>query len=147
MDTDATAYDPRYLAGVLLFNRGDYFEAHEAWEALWLDTAGPDKPFYQGLIQAAVGLCHFCNGNVRGAVKLYHSSRDYLSRYGPHHLGLDLAGFRQAMGTCFAELLAAADPDRSIQPRDELLPTLALEPPPESWPDPDAFVEGDEDRH
>src|SRR5437868_2828922 len=75
-------YDPRYLAGIVLFNRGDFFEAHEAWEALWMDTAGPDKRFYQGLIQAAVGLCHFCNGNVRGAAKLYHSSRDYMSRYG-----------------------------------------------------------------
>src|SRR4051794_6508369 len=50
---DAGAYDPRYLAGILFFNRGDFFEAHEAWESLWMDTAGPDKTFYQGLIQAA----------------------------------------------------------------------------------------------
>ena len=36
-----TSYDPRYLAGIVLFNRGDYFEAHEVWEDLWMETAGP----------------------------------------------------------------------------------------------------------
>jgi predicted metal-dependent hydrolase len=146
MDLSATTYDPRYLAGVLLFNRGDFFEAHEAWEALWMDTAGPDRPFYQGLIQAAVGLCHFCNGNVRGAVKLYHSSRDYLNRFGTRHLGLDLAGFWSQMERCFAELLAVPDPDRRIEPQEDLIPTIALDPPPSSWPDPAEFVEGDEDQ-
>src|SRR3954447_26580891 len=132
-----TPYDPRYLAGVLLFNRGDFFEAHEAWEALWMDTAGPDKPFYQGLIQAAVGLCHFCNGNVRGAVKLYHGSRDYLKRYPSPHLGLDLEDFHRRMTDCYAELLASPEPTRAIEPREELIPELALDPPPAEWPDPD----------
>jgi hypothetical protein len=139
------AYDPRYLAGIVLFNRGDFFEAHEAWEALWMDTAGPDKRFYQGLIQAAVALCHFCNGNVRGAAKLYHSSRDYMSRYGERHLGLDVAGFWRAMEGCFAELLACAEPDRRVQPEEELIPTIALDPPPASWPDPAEFVEPEDE--
>src|SRR4051794_2522850 len=89
MEVSPDQYDPRYLAGIVLFNRGDFFEAHEAWEALWMETATPEKQFYQGLIQAAVGLCHFCNGNVRGAVKLYHSSKDYMVRYGSPFLGLD----------------------------------------------------------
>src|ERR1700674_1570492 len=86
-------YDPRYLAGIVLFNRGDFFEAHEVWEDLWRDCAGPDRRFYQALIQAAVGLLHFCNGNARGAVKLYHSSRDYMGRYGSPHLGLNVTAF------------------------------------------------------
>ena len=53
MDTTAPMYDPRYLAGVVLFNQGDFFEAHEAWEALWMDTAGEEKKFIQGLIPSA----------------------------------------------------------------------------------------------
>ena len=145
MDSQPPSYDPRYLAGVLLFNAGDYFEAHEVWEALWMDTAGPDKRFYQGLIQAAVGLCHFCNGNVRGAVKLYHSSRDYMARYGSPHLGLDVAGFWEQMGRCFAALLAAPDPDRRITPDEDLLPELALAPPPAEWPDPADFLAAEDD--
>src|SRR5882724_10348683 len=97
MDGPITPYDPRYLAGVLFFNRGDFFEAHEAWEALWMDTAGPDKRFYQGLIQAAVALYHFGNGNVRGARKLFHSSKAYLDRFGERHLGFDNQRFWQEM--------------------------------------------------
>jgi predicted metal-dependent hydrolase len=141
---DTIDYDPRYLAGIVLFNRGDYFEAHEVWEAIWMDCAGPEKRFYQALIQAAVGLCHFCNGNVRGARKLYQSSRDYMNRYAPLCLGLDIPAFWQQMEACFAELLACPDPNQRLEPREELLPTIAITPDPETWPDPEPFLREEE---
>jgi len=137
-------YDPRYLAGIVLFNRCDYFEAHEVWEQLWMECATADKKFYQALIQAAVALCHFCNGNVRGAVKLFHSARDYMNRYASPFMGMDTAAFWEQMGRCFAELLAVTDPDRRITPDEALLPTLSLSPPPAEWPDPAAFLEDDD---
>jgi len=146
MDSIATPYDPRYLAGIVLFNRGDFFEAHEVWESIWLEEHGPDRQFYQGLIQAAVGLCHFCNGNVRGAAKLYRSSRDYLARYGAAHHGMDLAGFATQMEHCFAELTAAAEPPLGTQIREELIPEIALDPPPDSWPDPSEFLEPNDEK-
>jgi predicted metal-dependent hydrolase len=137
-------YDARYLAGVMLFNAGDYFEAHEAWEDLWMDMAGPDKQFYQGLIQVAVGLCHFCNGNLRGAIKLYHSSLNYLSRYPSPHFGLDLDKFREQVRACFGCLLAAEVPDRSIELDEELLPNIELNPAPEHWPELAAYLHHEE---
>ena len=142
MDTTAAQYDPRYLAGVVLFNRGDFFEAHEVWEAIWME-AGPDKKFYQGLIQAAVALCHFCNGNGRGAVKLYKSSRDYMSRYDAHFLGLDQTAFWGQMERCFTELLAMPDPTRAVPIDEELIPTIELNPAPDAWPEPEAFLPED----
>lgn len=135
MDTNPSAYDPRYLTGIVLFNRGDFFEAHEAWEELWMDTHTPERQFYQGLIQAAVGLCHFCNGNVRGAAKLYRSSRDYMERYGSPFLGLDQAAFWGQMEKCFAELLATAEPVRGTAICEELIPVIDLDPPPPEWPE------------
>ena len=45
--------DPRYLAGIDLFNRGEFFDAHDAWEELWTDCPSADRRFYQSLIQAA----------------------------------------------------------------------------------------------
>lgn len=143
MSDAATDYDPRYLAGIVLFNRGDFFEAHEAWEALWMETFGPERQFYQGLIQAAVGLCHFCNGNLRGAVKLYRSSRDYMARYGSPFLGLDQTLFWEQMQHCFAQLLVDAEPVKGTAPDEDLIPTIALDPPPPEWPDPSAYVEQD----
>jgi hypothetical protein len=143
MATAGPEYDPRYLAGILFFNDRDFFEAHEVWESLWLDVAGPGRTFYQGLIQAAVGLFHFGNGNLRGALKLYRTSRAYMEPYGPSYLGLDAAAFWQQMERCFAPLLADPNPDRDLRPDEALIPVIVLDPPPEQWPDPHQFVEED----
>jgi hypothetical protein len=133
-------YDPRYLAGVVLFNQGDFFEAHEVWEDLWSEAAGDARKFYQGLIQAAVGLCHYCNGNLRGAAKLYRTSRAYMEPCGDHFLGLDLRKFWQQMERCFQPVLGVEDPPRGLEPDPELFPQIELTPAPESWPDPMAYV-------
>lgn len=144
--TAPATYDSRYLAGIVLFNRRDYFEAHEVWENLWMDTPAPEKRFYQGLIQAAVALCHFCNGNLRGAAKLFASSRDYMSKYGSPFLGMDCARFWQDMQRCFAEVLATEHPDRhKIELPESLLPEITLDPVPDVWPDPADFVDERDD--
>jgi predicted metal-dependent hydrolase len=141
MNESPDLYEPRYLAGIVLFNREDFFEAHEVWESLWQDCCGPERKFYQALIQAAVALCHFGNGNLRGAVKLYRSSRDYMNRYGSFFLGLDVEAFWHSMAACFAEALAEGSPDRRVPLPEDLIPRIALAPEPESWPDPSAFLE------
>jgi hypothetical protein len=135
------AYDPRYLAGVLLFNAGDYFEAHEAWEALWADSHGDARKFVQGLIHAAVGLCHFGNGNLGGAAKLYRSGLDYMRPVGPAFWGLDVAGFWRRMEACFRPVLGPEPPDRATRPDPSLLPAIELSPPPAEWPDPEEYLE------
>src|SRR5690606_4025898 len=73
--SESSSYDPRFLQGIAYFNECDFFEAHEVWEDLWSEIQGPSRRFYQGLIQVAVCLHHFGNGNLRGAQKLYHSCR------------------------------------------------------------------------
>jgi predicted metal-dependent hydrolase len=140
MDT----YDPRYLAGILFFNERDFFEAHEVWEDLWSESHGDERRFYQGLIQAAVGLFHFSGGNLGGAVKLYRSSYDYMKPCGSPFLGLDVEGLWRQMALCFEPLLNAAAPDRALRPQPELMPILTLDPPPAAWPDPAEFVHEDE---
>jgi hypothetical protein len=54
--------------GLILFNKGQFYEAHEVWEDLWRETdRGPLRTCYQGLIQAAVGLHHLGRRNTVGA--------------------------------------------------------------------------------
>jgi predicted metal-dependent hydrolase len=134
-------YDPRYLAGVMLFNDRDFFEAHEVWEDLWMEAHGPERKFYQGLIQAAVGLLHFGNGNLRGAVKLYHSSRNYMKDLPANFLGMQVPVFLEAMTRCFEELLRQEVTSLAGSLDENLLPELVLDPPPPSWPRPADFVE------
>ena len=83
MGTTADEYDPLYLKGIAYFNACEFFEAHEVWEDLWKSYTGPLRLFYKGLIQAAVALHHFGNGNIRGARKVYGSSRGYVTHTGP----------------------------------------------------------------
>jgi hypothetical protein len=133
-------YDDRYLAGVMLFNARDYFEAHEVWEDLWAESHGDERRFYQGLIQAAVGLCHFGNGNLAGAVKLYRSSREYMERCASPFLGVDSADFWRRMEACYRPLLQSSQPDRALRPDETLLPRIELNPAPASWPDPEDYL-------
>src|SRR6478672_6563909 len=139
---DAPAYDPRYLAGILFFNRHDFFEAHEVWEDLWNNCDDRDRRFYQALIQAAVALHHYTHGNLRGALKLFGTSKAYMDRYPPQHLGLDCAAFWRQMTVCFAPAHTETDVlRRDLRPDPMLIPTIALDPPPAAWPDPEEFLE------
>ena len=140
-------YDDRYLAGIQFFNRRDFFEAHEVWEDLWHATAGPERRFIQALIQAAVALFHFGNGNVRGAARLYHSSHDYMKPYFPTFLGLNVGAFWEQMAKCCAALLIKPEPPAGARPEEPLIPTIELDPSPAAWPDPEQFLpeeDGDE---
>jgi len=137
-------YDRRYLGGILFFNQRDFFEAHEVWESLWLNGAGPERRFVQGLIQAAVALYHFGNGNLRGAAKLFRSGRAYMEAYESPYLGLDRKAFWEQMERCFAALFADPNPDRRLKLEESLIPQITLDPPPTEWPSAADF-EGDED--
>jgi uncharacterized protein len=123
--TPPTEYDPRYLDGIAQFNRGDYFEAHEVWEDLWHDTTGPNRRFYQGLIQAAVAVYHAGNGNARGAKRLFQSGRKYMSGFPEQHLGLDVAGFWAALEQALADCLSEPAGD-ACSLRTENLPKIVL---------------------
>jgi uncharacterized protein len=120
------SYDPLYLAGIEHFNVCDFFEAHEVWEELWTDYQGPLRKFYQGLIQVAVALHHFGNGNIRGAKKLYHSSRAYLEPYRPTCEGLDLDKLFAEMERCFAEIITSTEEYPQVEVDPELIPEIHL---------------------
>src|SRR5438128_194451 len=137
-------YDPRYLAGIQFFNQRDFFEAHEVWEDVWAASSGPERRFYQGLIQAAVALHHFSNGNVRGAMKLYRTGRAYMEPLDQAVFGLDKQAFWRQMECCFQKLHAPPEPDHRVELDETLIPTIALDPAPAEWPDPTAVLDGQE---
>ena len=97
--------DPRYEIGIKLFNREDFFEAHEVWEELWHDTYGINRNFFQGLIQVTSAMHHLQIGNMRGARILYGSGMDLLAPYGSRHLGLDLNHLRTRFTKTMESLL------------------------------------------
>jgi predicted metal-dependent hydrolase len=123
----AEEYAPQYLEGLRLFNAEEFFESHEVLEDLWSETQDERKKFYQGLIQAAVALLHFGNGNLGGAKKVYFTSRKYLEAYGPEYQGLNLTRFLDDLQRCFQELVDDQQPcPAGIELQDDLIPKIDI---------------------
>ena len=61
-----------YLYGVDLFNQAYLWEAHEAWELIWIAAGKTTEParFVQGLIQVSAALLRNHLGTPRGADNL-----------------------------------------------------------------------------
>ncbi|NEP16143.1 MAG: DUF309 domain-containing protein [Leptolyngbya sp. SIO4C1] len=76
--------------GVDQFNRGDYYACHDTLEAIWMDAIAQQKPFYQGILQIAVGFYHLRNHNWRGAAILLGEGSHRLGPFEPAHSGIDV---------------------------------------------------------
>ena len=77
--------------GLSFFNSGKYYEAHESWEDLWNLTSGPQKTFYQGLVQAAVALHHLERNNTLGARGVLTKSLSILTGFKDTEQSIDTA--------------------------------------------------------
>ncbi len=109
------------------FNRGDWFDCHETLEDLWVGTEGEVRYFYQGVLQVAVALHHWRNGNFKGAVRLLESGADYLRRVRPACQRVDVEGLVLAADRV-RESLSNLGPDRMTELDQELIPRLRLVP-------------------
>jgi predicted metal-dependent hydrolase len=90
-ETQDPTLDPqRYLEGIRLFNAGEFWHAHEQWEACWLHATEPQATFYKGIIQAAAALVHWKKGNPRGLRRNWEKSRPKLVALPPLMQGLDI---------------------------------------------------------
>ncbi|MGB2939157.1 MAG: DUF309 domain-containing protein [Candidatus Dormiibacterota bacterium] len=86
------AAEPGLRQGIDLFNAGEFWEAHEAWEGAWMPyrkEAGSD--FFKGLIQVAAGWHHYGRRNRGGALIKWRTGADYLRPYMPSAHGVELA--------------------------------------------------------
>jgi uncharacterized protein len=81
---------PEWLQGIGEFNDRQYYACHDTLEALWMDAVDPDKKFYQGVLQIAVGCYHLNNRNWRGAVTLLGEGIGRLPYYQPVYAGIDV---------------------------------------------------------
>ena len=95
--------------GIEEFNRQYFFEAHDTWEELWMETTGSHRLFYQGLIQTAVGFYHLGNENYKGACSQFGKALAKLEQYLPAYHGIDTKDLVDRVRVCFqgAEQLKA----------------------------------------
>jgi uncharacterized protein len=115
------------LQAVDEFNRGDWFECHETLEELWVGAKGELRDFYQGMLQIAVALHHWRNGNLKGALILLEGGRQLLSRVAPVCQGVDVIGLGAEAGELQASLSVLGE-GRMSELAAQLIPRVRLVP-------------------
>jgi predicted metal-dependent hydrolase len=85
------------VEGICLFNRGRFFEAHEALEAEWLKAEKPRNVLLHGLIQVAAAFHHYGRQNPAGFRSLLEKGCAKLETFGAEAEGLNVAGLRSEL--------------------------------------------------
>lgn len=76
-------------AGIEHFNSLRFWDAHESWEAIWLESAEPEKTFLQGLIQLTAACHHFRRGTLSGGIRLADACAEKLGRFPEGFMGVE----------------------------------------------------------
>ncbi len=107
-----------FAGGVTLFNRGEYWESHEAWEYIWKRHSEPTRVFFQALIQLAAAYHQLDRGIHHGVIKHFRNSETKLRPFPTRFLGVDLQPIKQALSAGVEETtrlgqgdLGAFDPE------------------------------------
>lgn len=125
----AEVYPVEYIAGIELYNAGEFHAAHDAWEDRWTDDAGPrEKLFLQAMIQSAVAFHHLEIGRPGAARRMYQMSKEKFARLEtPHFMSLDLVDYQAQLDRSLSWLLDAPDP-RDVMPPEIVPPQIKLLP-------------------
>ncbi|HKB06873.1 MAG TPA: DUF309 domain-containing protein [Candidatus Polarisedimenticolia bacterium] len=83
--------------GIELFDRRQFFEAHEVWEDAWRRAAGGDALLLHGLIQAAAGFHKLQVGQPGGAASLLTKAAAKLEALAPDAPVAGLPEFRASL--------------------------------------------------
>jgi predicted metal-dependent hydrolase len=118
-DAHIAAYPVEYIAGIDLYNAGEFHAAHDAWEERWMGEVGPgEKLFLQAMIQSAVAFHHLDIGRPGAARQMYLRAKEKFARLGsPVFMSLDLEEYQLQLDSALSWLLSVPDPRELPLPR------------------------------
>ena len=119
-DSSPSPPDP-FVLGLQQFNQGQYYDCHDTLEAIWMAAPTPEKPFYQGILQIAVGLYHLQNHNWRGAAILLGEGSNRLLPFEPVYRQIDITGLVD-QATSWLEALQQSGPEQVADVAAQLEP-------------------------
>lgn len=79
-----------FQEGIRLFNKGEFWESHEAWEEVWKRCTENSRIFFQGLIQVAAGFHQLRRGIYHGADKHFRNALWKLKPFQPKFMGVQV---------------------------------------------------------
>lgn len=123
------AYPVEYIAGIELYNAGEFHAAHDAWEERWRDDAGPsEKLFLQAMIQSAVVFHHLEIGRPGAAREMYRRAKEkFAALKTSRFMSLDLEDYQAQLDRAVSWLMQGPDP-RQLTPPEYEPPKIRLLP-------------------
>ncbi len=91
-------------SGLVKFNEGAYYKAHDALEAAWVADQGAGRDLYRGILQVGIAYHQIERGNYRGAMKMLLRVRQWLDPLPERCRGVDVAGLRADVARVYAAL-------------------------------------------
>ena len=116
---DQLEKDRLFRKGLEAFNSAHFYDAHEIWEEVWLETLNPEKMFLQGLIQVAAAFHHYSKANRLGTQKLLLAGLNKIDTFPEIHRGLELENLRATVRVWLAALNAGENPSEDEIPNIE----------------------------
>jgi len=126
-EAHVAAYPIEYMAGIDLYNAGEFHAAHDVWEERWMGEVGPqEKLFLQAMIQSAVAFHHLEIGRPGAARRMHQMAREKFARLGTRvFMSLDLEDYQAQLMRALSWLEDVADP-RELTPPEITPPTIRL---------------------
>lgn len=117
-DEHVIAYPIEYIAGIDLYNAGEFHAAHDAWEERWMGPVDRDeKLFLQAMIQSAVAFHHLQIGRPGAARQMYLAAKQKFARLNCRvFMSLDLEDYQAQLDRSLSWLLTVPDPREIAQP-------------------------------
>src|SRR5271169_1972691 len=100
-----------FQRGIDLFNRGEFFEAHEEMEEAMnlLEGDESDWEFYLSVLRAAVANHKLADGIIDSAILHLRAALKFLAPYPDRHRGIKLREFRYALTVQLARVVARTE--------------------------------------
>lgn len=126
-DAHIAAYPIEYIAGIDLYNAGEFHAAHDVWEERWMGPVGQqEKLFLQAMIQSAVAFHHLEIGRPGAARRMHQMAGEKFARLGTSaFMSLDLDEYQAQLERALSWLRDAADP-RELTPPEIAPPKIKL---------------------
>jgi hypothetical protein len=117
-DDHVAAYPVEYIAGIDLYNAGEFHAAHDAWEERWMGEVGAqEKLFLQAMIQSAVAFHHLEIGRPGAARQMYIRAKEKFALLGADiFMSLDLVDYQAQLDRALSWLLTVPDPRELAAP-------------------------------
>lgn len=140
---EANTLDALLTRGLILFNHGAYWHAHEAWEDAWHQCPTHERTFWQGLIMVAAALYKLeqPRGRPHAMRRLLAKANVRLQPWSPSHRRINVRALCQDISTLDREASRWLDHEHGWQSAFQH-PKVVLDRPTEPSLNPSPTAEG-----